>query len=188
FSLVSMAAIWASATWFVDACGHGSGRPGFNEVQLAHHLVPHHKLLHLAGHGQGHLVDKADVARDLVMGDLVAAELADVVFGGACARLGHDPRAYFFAILRVRHAEYLDRLDLGVAEQEFLDLARVDVLAAADQHVLHAADDIAVAFVVDGGQVTGMHPAIADGFGGAGLVVPVARHDRIAARAQLALL
>ncbi|MNT30083.1 hypothetical protein D3C72_1658600 [compost metagenome] len=70
-----------------------------------------------------------------------------------------------------------------MAEQELLDLARVDVLAAADQHVLHAADDIAVAFFVDGGEVAGMHPAVADGFGGARLVVPVAQHDRVAARA-----
>jgi hypothetical protein len=79
-------------------------------------------------------------------------------------------------------------LHLGVAVQELLDLARVDVLAAADHHVLDAADDVAVALVVDGGQVAGVHPAVGvDGLGGLFLVVPVAEHHRIAARAQLAL-
>jgi hypothetical protein len=48
-----------------------------------------------------------------------------------------------------------------MAVEEFLDLARIDVLAAADHHVLDAADDVAIALGVDGGEIAGVHPAAA---------------------------
>jgi hypothetical protein len=41
----------------------------------------------------------------------------------------------------------------GVGVEELLDLARVDVLAAADHHVLDPADDVAVAVLAHLGQV-----------------------------------
>jgi hypothetical protein len=97
-------------------------------------------------------------------------------------------QAQFLAVLGVGHAEHLHRLHLGVAEQEFLDLARVDVLAAADQHVLGAADDVAVALGVDRGQVAGVHPAVAHRLARAFGVAPVAEHHRVAAHQQFALL
>jgi hypothetical protein len=76
-----------------------------------------------------------------------------------------------------------------MAVEEFLDLARIDVLAAADDHVLDPADDVAIAFGVDGREVAGVHPAVGvDRLGGLLLVVPIALHHRIAARAQLARL
>jgi hypothetical protein len=37
-----------------------------------------------------------------------------------------------------------------MAEDAFLDLARIDVLAAADDHVRDAADDVAIALVIHG--------------------------------------
>ena len=45
--------------------------------------------------------------------------------------------------------------------EEFLDLARIDVLAAADDHVFDPADDVAVAVLVHDRKVAGMHPAAA---------------------------
>src|SRR3712207_9121957 len=42
---------------------------------------------------------------------------------------------------------------------ELLDLARVHVLPAADDHVLDPADDVEVAGVVHDGEVAGVHPA-----------------------------
>ena len=73
-----------------------------------------------------------------------------------------------------------------MGEQELLDLARVDVLAAADDHVLDAADDVGVAVVVHHRQVAGVHPAGAvDRLGGLGRLAPVAQHDRVAAGAEL---
>ncbi len=58
--------------------------------------------------------------------------------------------------------------------EDVLDLDAVDVLAAADQHVLGPVDDEAEAFLVQAGQVAGLDPAVDEGLGrGLGLV-PVA--------------
>src|SRR6266568_6900609 len=50
--------------------------------------------------------------------------------------------------------------DAGVVEQGILDLARVDVLTAPDDHVLDPAFDAQVAPAVQGGQVPGVVPAL----------------------------
>src|SRR6185312_16835014 len=56
-----------------------------------------------------------------------------------------------------------------------------------NDHVLDAADDVAVALDVEGGEITGVHPAAdVDGLGGLLGVAPIALHDGIAARAELA--
>ena len=63
--------------------------------------------------------------------------------------LQDDPGADLLAVTLVRHAEDLHVPDVFVAQQEFLDLARIDILAATDQHVLDPADDLAIALGVD---------------------------------------
>ena len=74
-----------------------------------------------------------------------------------------------------------------MAVQELFDLARIDVLAAANHHVLQATDDVDVALVVHRGQIPGVHPAGGiDGVAGFFVVIPVAAHDRIAPGAEFA--
>src|SRR5207237_7330405 len=69
----------------------------------------------------------------------------------------------------------------------FLDLARIDVLPAADDHVLDPAGDVDVALGVHGRQVAGVYPAgRVHRLGGLAGLVPVAEHHRVAAGAQLA--
>ncbi len=61
-----------------------------------------------------------------------------------------------------------------MGEEELLDLARINVLAAADEHVLHPPDDVAITLRIDGGKVAGVHPAIGvDQLRGALGIVPV---------------
>src|SRR5262249_660619 len=124
---------------------------------------------------------------DLVVGDLALAEIADVVGRGALPGPQLDPGADLLAVLGVGHADHLHVLDLGVAVEELLDLARVDVLAAADDHVLDGPHAVAVALGVEGGEVAGVHPAAGvDRLGGLLGVAPVPLHDRVAAGAELA--
>src|SRR5439155_11705778 len=67
------------------------------------------------------------------------------------------------------------------------DLGGVDVLAAADDHVLQPADDLHVALGVHHRQIAGVHPAgLVDAALRRRLVAPVAAHDAVAARAELA--
>src|SRR5262249_30351444 len=115
-----------------------------------------------------------------------AAEVLDVLFGGFLAGPQHDARAELLAEPGVRHPDALHVLDFWMLVEELLDLARVDVLAAADDDVLHATDDVAVAPIVDGGEVTGVHPTgSVDRLARAAGVSPVTEHDRVAARQQL---
>src|SRR5215469_15167701 len=148
----------------------------------------HLELLHLAGHGHREVRGEPDVPRDLVMRDLAGAELADLLGGQLAAGAQLHPRAELFAVLQVGHPDDLDVLDLRVGVQEFLDLAGIDVLTAADDHVLDPPDDVQVAGLVHHGQVAGVHPAGGvDGLGRLGWLVPVAEHHRVATGAQLAM-
>ena len=115
-------------------------------------------------------------------GELLHVALGDVGAGEAL-----DERADDLAVLRVGHAHDLDVLDAGHRVEELLDLARVDVLPAADDHVLDAPGDAVVAVLVDGAQVARVQPAVGvDGrLGGLGHLV-VALHDVVAAAQQLA--
>ena len=74
-------------------------------------------------------------------------------------------------------------------EQEFLDFARVDVLAAADDHVLDPPGDAETSVGQPHGQIAGVQPTLGIDGGGRGLgIVIVAQHDDVPPRAQFALL
>ncbi len=96
--------------------------------------------MHLAGHGQGEVVDEADVAWDLLLGNAALAVSAHLRLFGCLPRPQLDPAAQLFAVARVRYAEHLRRFHLGMAEQELLDLSRIDILTPADNQIVDAAD------------------------------------------------
>src|ERR1700761_265246 len=74
-----------------------------------------------------------------------------------------------------------------MAVEEFFDLARIKIFATADHHVLDAADNVAIALIVDHAEIAGMHPAVgAEHVGGLFRLVPIAKHDAIAAGAEFA--
>ena len=100
---------------------------------------------------------------------------------------GPDHRAHHLAPEPVRHPDH-DRLGhRRVAQQHGLDLARVDVLPAPDDHLLEPARDPAVAALVHRPQVAGVQPAVGVDRRGGGLrVAQVAVHDEVAAGADLA--
>src|SRR5690242_20379546 len=129
------------------------------QPEFADGLLAHHELLDLAGDGHREVRHELDVARDLVVGDLALAELADLLGRRALAVAQLDPGADLLAVLRIGHADHLHVLHLGMPVEELLDLARIDVLAAPDHHVLQAADDVDVALLIHGGEVSGVHPA-----------------------------
>src|SRR6266498_3159839 len=118
-------------------------RPALLDLDLAHP-----ELLHLAGHGHRERVDEAHVVRDLEQRDLAAAEFLQLVLVELGALLEDDPGADRLAVALVGDADHLHVLDRRMRVQELLDLARVDVLAAADDHVLDSADDVDVPLVV----------------------------------------
>src|SRR6266571_1222425 len=153
---------------------------GIPEVEFGHGHLAHLVLLHLAGDGHRELAGEPQVTRDLVVRDLAGAELAHLLQGQRLARAQLHPGAQLLAVLGVGHPDHLHVLDGGVRVEELLDLARVDVLAAPDHHVLDPPGDVQVARVVHDGEVAGVHPARrVDGVPGLLLVVPVAEHHRV---------
>ena len=121
------------------------------------------------------------------MGDPARAERAQALHRRRFCTLPYpDPHHQFLAVLLVGHADHLRVDDVWMAVEELLDLARIDVLAAADHHVLDPAGDREIAVLVHHRDVAGVHPPVAvDGLRGLLGVVPVAGHHTVAAGAQL---
>ena len=131
----------------------------------------------------GHDPHRAGV---LVGGDPLLGELDDVLGGGGGALAQRDRGAHLLAHQLVRHPDHGDLDDVGVGVDDLLDLARVHVHAAAQDHVLLAVDDREVALVVHGREVAGAEPAVGDGLGGRLGLAPVALHHVVAADRDLA--
>ena len=89
-----------------------------------------------------------------------------------------DDRLDLLAELGMGHADHGGVEHLGVGDEAVLDLDAVDVLAAADDHVLLAVGDEEVAVGVDLADVAGVEPAVADRLGGRLGLAPVAGHER----------
>src|ERR1700681_4375149 len=73
-----------------------------------------------------------------------------------------------------------------MAVQDILDLSRIDVVAAGDDHFLFAIDDRVEPLLVDARKVAGGAPAFAHGLLRCNRIVPITRHDVVAADDDLA--
>ena len=88
-----------------------------------------------------------------------------------------DERDHLLAQQRVRPADDRCRGNCRVQQQHVLDVARVDVEAAADDEVLAAVHHHQVAVGVDVPDVAGVQPPVHDRSSRRRLVPPVAGHD-----------
>src|SRR6185437_8649576 len=99
--------------------------------------------------------------------------------------LGADPRtglhlhdgADFLAEDAVRDADHRRVHDGGMAEERILDLDAIDVLAAPDEHVLDAIEDVEKALLVAAYEVAAAQPAIGEARRRRLAVVPIAFDD-----------
>ena len=74
-----------------------------------------------------------------------------------------DHRRRLLAQRAVRHADQRAVGHRGMRVEHVLDLGRIDVLAAADHHVLGAVDDVDEALLVEPREVAGADPAVDEG-------------------------
>src|ERR687894_55864 len=146
-------------------------------------------FLDLAARRHRVLLDEIHVLGDLVVSYVLAAVLLGVLFGQGGILFLYDGGGDSLAVLLVRDAVDLDVGDLGMGVEELLDLARIDVLAAADDHVICPAGYLEVTVLVHDRQVPGMQPSIfVYNLGGLIGHLVVALHDVVAAGAEVALL
>ena len=99
------------------------------------------------------------VRRDLVVREALLHEGLQVFGVDVGARLDH--RLELFAVALVGHAEHRAVDDGGMREEHLLDLARVDVHAAADHHVGRTVGEEQVAVVVEVADVADGERAVA---------------------------
>jgi hypothetical protein len=91
---------------------------------------------------------------------------------------GDDERPADLAEYRVGHADHGRARDLRVAREEVLDLRRVDVVPAADEHLAPPAAETEVSRGVEDADVAGVDPSLRIDDGGRRVrVAPVAAHD-----------
>src|SRR5262249_41056325 len=81
------------------------------------------------------------------------------------------------APLAVGPADYGNLAHARVREQNLLDLARIDIGAAGDHHVLGAVFEREIAVRIERADVAGVQPAAAQGARARLCVAPVAGHD-----------
>ena len=110
-------------------------------------------------------------------GEMLADESAQFPLARLHARLQSYDRRRLFAEYPVRQADDGGIHDRRMAVQNLLDLDAVDVLAAADQHVLLAIDDVEEALLVDLREIAGLEPVVLEGFLRRLGLVPVTTHD-----------
>ncbi len=138
-------------------------------------------FLDLAAGRERELLHHGHIARDLVPGDLSPAPFAHGPRVRPGAGPGDDEGAHLLAVFAAGDADDLHIQDARHAEEKFLDLARIDIFAAADDHVLDAAGDTQVAVFIHDAEVAGAQPAL--GTHGARRVLGhlvVALHDIVA--------
>src|SRR5512136_1997194 len=158
------------------------------QMQLLDRHLTELELLDLPGSGHGKGTDELDIPGDLVIGDPSLAECAHLVFRHLRPLPENDRRHYLLAVLPVGDPVNLHIRDLRVGEEELLDLPRVDVLAAADDHVLDPAGDLAVTVLVHYRQVAGVKPAVGVYRLGSLLRhLVITLHDKVAAAAKFSL-
>src|SRR5947209_3055882 len=118
--------------------------------------------------------------------DLSFAESSDFFRRGRFAFLQPDGYSDLFSEFVMRYAVDRSVANLGMASQEIFNLARIDVFAAADDHLFFAATNRDVSVFILRRQITGAQPAIgSDGFVGGLRLVVIAFHDQVSAHPQL---
>src|SRR3954466_6129974 len=91
------------------------------------------------GHREG--VQEAHKVRDLVVGHRITGELLELIPGDDGSLDGNDAGADQLPEHFVRDADHGDVVDGGVGSQLIFDLARIDLISAADDRVLAASHD-----------------------------------------------
>ena len=132
---------------------------------------------------------EGDLARNLVVGEVRAAEGPDLVGGEGRAGARLDGGVDALAPVVVGHAEDGGVLDLGVAVKHVLDLGGVDVDAARDDHVALAVADVDEPLVVEVRDVAHAEPVAPRRLArGVRVLVVLVEHAGVAAHVQLARL
>src|SRR5882762_6994235 len=131
-------------------------------------------------------VGELDATWNLVTGQRSTAVRDQLVHTENDAGFQHDTRHDQFAPLGIGYAEHRGLANGGVFVEDGLDLAGIDVLAARDDHVLHAVQDVQIPFRILITDVAGSKQPVAERAQRLFAIIPVTAHDVGAARNHFA--
>ena len=114
---------------------------------------------------------------------LFTQELLQLLLGGTHTRLKLNVEDRKFAGIFVRLADSSGELDGRMLIGRLFDDCGIDIVAAANDQILHPAGDPQIAVRIDAAEIAGPEPAV--GRERAGTVIEVAIDDDIAASDQL---
>src|SRR5437588_7683694 len=145
-------------------------------------------LVDLPVGGLGQFRKHGELPRFFVARQVTRAVRPDRLHFDRAARLRYDERMHRLAPDPIGHADDGTFGYRWMPVQDILDLSRIDVVATGDDHFLFAIDDSVETLLVDARQVTGGAPAFAHGLLRCNRIVPITRHDMVAANDDLAHL
>src|SRR5262245_42359703 len=120
------------------------------------------------------------------MGNLATTVVLDLLLRERGAVPKANPGADLFPVAKVRQADDVHVGDGWMRVQKLLDFTGIDVLAAADDHVLDAASDAVIAVGSALRQVTRPQPTVgSDGGGRLRRLVVIAFHHAVTTHQQL---
>src|SRR5690606_33969072 len=114
----------------------------------------------LARRALGKLLDEPDDARNLVCGQLLPGPLGDLGLGEVGTGLAGDDGGDLLAVMIVGDTDHSRLDDVGMLVEHLFDLARLDVVPAADDQILETVHDAQVALVVELTEVAGAEPTV----------------------------
>jgi len=144
--------------------------------------------LDLVGRGAGQLVKDLDEAWHLIVGDTAAAEPDHLRRRESCLGPGLDEGEAHLAEPGIRHTANHHLCNGGMSVKKGLDLRRIGVGPADDEHLLEPTGDGEIAVGIETAEIAGAKPPVRRCRSARrGLVVEIALHDQVAAYLHLAL-
>src|SRR5580700_8702338 len=139
---------------------------------------PQHPFEYFAGATLRQLgVQELNPAWNLVIGERAPAVSHQIIRAEDLSRLQHDTGHHKLTPLGVRYSEDRGFANRGILVKNRLDFAAVDVLAARDNHVLQAVQDIEITVRILTAGVSCTKEAVPERKSGFLRILPIAMHD-----------
>src|SRR6266536_6108311 len=97
-----------------------------------------------------------------VICEIFPAMIDQILLGDLCSILQHDERGNFFPVERVGNADGCRRGDRRMLIEHFINLARINIFATANDHVGFAVHDVKESILVAIADIASMKPAVAE--------------------------
>ena len=110
------------------------------------------------------------------MGDIIVAELFDLFFCQINSLFRNNPSRQHFTVTLIWNANDLYVAYFWMTIQIVFNLNRINILAAADDHIFTTTDDFDIAILVHRRQIASMHPAVLYRLASLKAATPIAFH------------